>query len=446
MSVLIQPNRSDDATLRDTAQQAQQPPEGSASDGGDLSSQLADPLPFATLSAEGADEEDKFESREALSHFRFLLEFVDKYLGRQLELLQRLRLGQEETIAFQNLWMLFDAGDAISCPLQEGGVTLGFGDDSHTTKRRYLPQVFRVLGTTGGLPLRKTLGPRGNIGDDYDDGDGMWGTLLQVVSGSFMGQGGHRTGQAAGTGIRIANAVPASRRARDRFTPLHVVCFHVDFDGTKYGTIREIFTFKPYDGVVDIRSLEAYPTQYLRPEPDQATTEPDVERFVNRGRRFIDVTAVSHLSYESLTVGRSREEINSAVIVDFKLAFQEYRDSFVGGENVVPKLTSLAGYWPNTFSNEVLQLYSTSCSTLWCHDKDCLSDCYSSFHSDQVQKAEPKVKALLEEHDSGNLDNRGSLERFKAYMEEKDLIRLLPGIVPGFALRNRKWGMFDWND
>lgn len=60
----------------------------------------------------------------------------------------------------------------------------------------------------------------------------------------------------------------------------------------------------------------------------------------------------------------------------------------------------------------------------------------------QAQKVAPKIKALLEEYESSKFQTVESLEELKKYMEEKDLIRLLPGTVPGFALRNRKWGMF----
>ncbi|GAB1312064.1 hypothetical protein MFIFM68171_02274 [Madurella fahalii] len=417
---------SDDAGSPNATQNRDESIAGSGFKDGDTAKETDDPLPFPASSVEGPEEQ--FESKEALAHFRILLEFVDVYFARQLLLLQRLRLGQEEKIAFQDLWMLFDAGDSIYCPFQEGGTTYGYSDDRHTTKTRYLPQIFRVLGTTGGLPLRKTLAPRVKIRDEYDDDDDVWGKLL--VSGFFKQRG-----------LTRAAVTPPSGRARDRFTPLRVVCFHVDFDGVRYGTVREIFSFKPYDGLVDIRSLEAYPTQYLRTESNPQTSE--LDRYLSRGRKFIDVTAVSHLSYESLTVGNSREEINSAVIVDIKLAFQEYEGAFASGESVVPKLTSLIGYWPPAYAPEVLQLHISGCDNVWCHNSSCMNDCYFSFHADQVQKVEPKMKALLEEHESGKLDDKESLKRFKAYMEEKDLIRLLPGTVPGFALRNRKWVQLD---
>lgn len=71
-----------------------------------------------------------------------------------------------------------------------------------------------------------------------------------------------------------------------------------------------------------IRSLEAYPLQYLETAPvqilseqndpgaDHSGTEPQQEdMLLERGRKFIDVTAVSHMSYEGLTIGTNREEV-----------------------------------------------------------------------------------------------------------------------------------------
>nr|AGQ21998.1 hypothetical protein [Pestalotiopsis fici] len=45
-----------------------------------------------------------------------------------------------------------------------------------------------------------------------------------------------------------------------------------------------------------------------------------------RGQRFLEATKVSHLQYEGLTVGPLREEINSPVVVDIKLAYEGGRD------------------------------------------------------------------------------------------------------------------------
>lgn len=37
---------------------------------------------------------------------------------------------------------------------------------------------------------------------------------------------------------------------------------YVDFDGAKYGSDLEIFLFKPFDGQVLVKTLEAYPLNY----------------------------------------------------------------------------------------------------------------------------------------------------------------------------------------
>lgn len=136
-------------------------------------------------------------------------------------------------------------------------------------------------------------------------------------------------------------------------------------------------------------------------------------------------------------------KINSSVIVDFKLSFEEYKNRFSDPENVMPKLTSLNGFFPPARDGETLDFYTNKCSDMWCHKFDCVNDPYYKSHDSRIAKVDDNVKALLEEYEGGGPNQEVSLQRFKGYMEENDLIRLLPGVVPGFALRNRKWGEFD---
>ena len=104
--------------------------------------------------------------------------------------------------------------------------------------------------------------------------------------------------------------------------------------------------------------------------------------------------------------------------------------------------SSLTDSWPSPQGTEIHQFYNNTCSLAWCHQTSCLLDVYADWYQVQAQKVAPKIKALLEEYESSKFQTVESLEELKKYMEEKDLIRLLPGTVPGFALRNRKWGMF----
>lgn len=134
------------------------------------------------------------------------------------------------------------------------------------------------------------------------------------------------------------------------------------------------------------------------------------------------------------------DQINSAVIVDFKSSFQEYQHEFRDPDDAVPKFTPISGLWPNEELGETYEIYKTKCTDGWCQKLDCLRDpCYAS-QATQVEKIEREIKSILEEYEDASLRQREGAEWFKKYLEEKDLIRFLPGVVPGFALRNRKWG------
>lgn len=279
-------------------------------------SETIDNLPFATDSPEDSDaiKEEPYNQPEALGHFELLLEFVDQYLSKQVSLYRRLNSGHGEKIAFQDLWMLFDTGSNIYCPVQEGGIEIlnSIEDEaSHFTQRRHLPQVYRVAATTGGIPLTKSLASkyqdRSRRGFDYADAN-----VLEFV-------------QANDWPLLLAKTNPSRSTAeknKNKYSPLYVMCFYLDFDGAKFDTVTEIFVFRPYDGDVDIRSLEAYPLQYygskdVSSSPDEDISEPKVEgspavnALVERGQKFIDCTAVTHMAYDSLTVGTAREEVSS---------------------------------------------------------------------------------------------------------------------------------------
>lgn len=278
-----------------------QPRKREGADDGDSEGQK-DSLPFPATSAEEG-ELPAFETPEALIHFRFLVNFVEKYLAKLLERFNRLRDGLEERVSFEDLWMLFSTGDTIYSPSVRGGVTFSHGDISHTAKTRHSPQLFRVLGTKGGLPFRKILATSQAV---------LEAEVLESHTISEFLLPGFRQEVIASRALDLQSF----RRNKTTFTSLYVLCFNIDFDGVKYGTVREFFFFKPFNGLLDIRSLEAYPLKYLKPQLSRPLGEGDKAEYtdplVERGRKFIDVTSVSHLSYEGLTVGYGREEVGES--------------------------------------------------------------------------------------------------------------------------------------
>ncbi|KAL2673850.1 hypothetical protein Neosp_012294 [[Neocosmospora] mangrovei] len=57
--------------------------------------------------------------------------------------------------------------------------------------------------------------------------------------------------------------------------------------------------------------------------------------------------------------------------------------------------------------------------------------------------AESKIKFILEEYDTEKKRGTEGIDRIKELMQENDIIKLLPGAVPGFVLRSRKWVLLD---
>jgi hypothetical protein len=260
------------------------------------------------------------------------VQFVEKYISKQLSLFESLKAGKEEKISFENLWMLFDAGDTIYSRSQQGGQVLENDDeDQHVTKRRDVPQAYRVLATVGGIPLTKTFAPKTKKTEEDFSEERVQDLLLNAVSMQQAGSTGNQP-----TGV-LGSTLSTQRlqKMKKRYTPLYIYSFYIDFNGSKYGTVAEVFVLKPYDREVDIRSLEVYPLHYLRTLPsgvhmkqenakdeaqkiqkealpmqeDTRTQTLTTDVLLERGRRFIDVTAVSHMNYEGLTVGDSREEV-----------------------------------------------------------------------------------------------------------------------------------------
>ncbi|EHK96649.1 hypothetical protein M7I_7629 [Glarea lozoyensis 74030] len=162
-----------------------------------------------------------------------------------------------------------------------------------------------------------------------------------------------------------------------------------------------------------------------------------------RGKKFMTATRVSHMNYDGLTVGKSREEINTAVIVDFKLAFKQYWKSF---ENGAPKFSPTIPFWYYLEGGKAIEI-SPACI-------DCLRKgiCDNLIHNrdlflfhqyNQLKTIESKLRDFFDGLAPSKLDQNNAADKIATFMEKHDLVKLLPGVAPAFALRHRKWVMLD---
>lgn len=220
-----------------------------------------------------------------LPQLQHLLAFMDNALGAQLKLYEDARQSKLRTMQFRDLWMLFKPGDIIYTPerrskwnpptrhpgmppapppMDPGGFREGIG--------RTTPQAYKVTAVAGGRPhANSQLRP--------------------------------------GVAAKMSNT----------YTRLKVLCYYVDFNGTRYDCVADTFEFTPFDGEAEIQALEAYPLTYAH-EPREPAVLPlprdnspprrgILDFLQRRGRDYIRVSEASHRLYEGITVG-AREEVS----------------------------------------------------------------------------------------------------------------------------------------
>ncbi|CAM1503810.1 Fc.00g014010.m01.CDS01 [Cosmosporella sp. VM-42] len=356
--------------------------------------------------------EDAYETREALNHFRALVQFMKQYLGSSLRTYEQIKKGKITRISFPDLWMLYDAESTIYCPAKRGNFQRLWNtvdDESFETQDRQTPQAYRVLATAGGIPIRRGLSNQPEMPMAFNIPYRFWKLQRQM-------KGKERDSQ-------------NQQRMKDKYSNLIVYCYWIDYDTKKWGTVPDAFVFRAYDGEMEISSLEAYP---VRP------ADTLWHKLKDRGMKFIKMTTVSHWAYEGLTVGdpRDREEISSSVVVDIKLASQN-------GDLVSPRFKSVKDVWFSSNTNEVHEIYKTNCSVADCYESGCAEDIYPEIQKKEIEKADTKLKTFLEEFEQEEATEHAStqdvIDELIQYMSNDDLILLLPGVVNGYALRNRKW-------
>ncbi|ROV87890.1 hypothetical protein VMCG_10295 [Cytospora schulzeri] len=93
--------------------------------------------------------------------FHHLVHFVETYIGASLALYNDYAGNSLTKITFENLWMLFDIGDIIYCPLKKGGQKIKLQqvgpDRPYFTIAGLRPQAYRVSASIGGTPTERTI-------------------------------------------------------------------------------------------------------------------------------------------------------------------------------------------------------------------------------------------------------------------------------------------------
>ena len=95
----------------------------------------------------------------------------------------------------------------------------------------------------------------------------------------------------------------SNTQTQSKCSPFVIDCLHLDFDGEKFGPVRRKFTIDEYDEEKSIKRLDIYPLRF-------AIDKIDLENeLVQRGRRFVELAGIKHMTYSGLTLGELQEEV-----------------------------------------------------------------------------------------------------------------------------------------
>jgi hypothetical protein len=254
------------------------------------------PAQAATSEKEGETTSPPYDRQEALLHFKELVTFIDMYLGTELKLYDDLRSQRRMTVAFENLWMLFDYQDVVYCLFKNGGVIYETtsGEEVTPSRRRDVPQAYSVLGTTGGILLDSRVLPPKEKRRWITETTGLLQALQDLPSNN---QGQPFFQQSA-------------LRAKDWYTSLYISCYYLDFDGIRLKAMADFFVVKPYEGEIEITALEVRPIKHPH---SVAGKYPIVKELDERGKRFLEYTSITYLDYDGLALGSNREEAGLSV-------------------------------------------------------------------------------------------------------------------------------------
>lgn len=358
--------------------------------------------------ADGSSRKPSYERREALDDFRELAKFLDKYLGEEISFYKECSKGQVDKIAFERLWMLFDVGELIYCPSQKRDGTLpkiynGENRNNHVVPLEvHTPQAYRVLATSGGITATKRRKRAGIPHSEQQVHDEDVDT--QDQSGDI-----------------------AVLSKRDRYTPFYIDCYFVYFDGIRFSPGQTWFEFKPFEGVIKVTNLLAYPMRYRTSDGSHAL---DLHE---RGRRFLGLTAVDHRHYDGVTLGRDKEDINSPVIIDYKMGL-EYNKEW---DPDFPWKFMAA--WKDE-PRQILEIPTRTCSHVDCHKSACLEDAYPAHQREGCEKKMRSLNSQLDELEVPTSRSGPGLQVLEEQIQKLDLLDLLPGYGLAYVLRGRKWG------
>ncbi|KAL9018868.1 MAG: hypothetical protein Q9185_003839 [Variospora sp. 1 TL-2023] len=237
--------------------------------------------PTSPTLRESADDECKHELSdellaqvEAIIHLRILAKFLTEDMKEVFAKHELLRSSKAKTVAFQDLWHLFMAGDFI---VSESG-------SSDRNLELYQVSI---------LPAADFFSSRRPVKEISTRTEGSQHLIESVYKQETVS-------------------------AMSVFT---VDVFYFDFDGQRFGPVERRLELASYEGEKNILDLPIYPLRF------HSDAEGFMDTMLARGQKFRELSIPNqypHREYSGLSVGEPQEQIDSQVIIDFALAYRKH--------------------------------------------------------------------------------------------------------------------------
>ena len=220
----------------------------------------------------GLEDECKHEvsdellaQKETIIHLRALLKFIQNDMQDIFAQHNRLRSSEVTTVAFQDLWHLYHAGDLV--------VT----DDEAN------PKISRVS-ILPACDLFSSRRPVKKVKLKTDGSHQLVESVYEEVS------------------MNIIN----------------IDLFNFDFDGQHFGPVESRFTMVSYEGEKKVTDLPLYPLRFRK---DASTI---MAKMQGRGAKFRDLCNIQHCEYTGLSVDEPREQVRFKVFLSAKSSSSLY--------------------------------------------------------------------------------------------------------------------------
>ena len=345
--------------------------------------------------------EDLSDSLEAYRDLRCLIEFIDQDIRPTIDYFTS---GSASKVRFLDLWFLFTPGELVYEPMK------------HKTEQK---------------TVREAQPESGGKAEQAQRTQTIYKFTRSVGARPFL-NGGH-------------DKNPPTT-LRDKYDFFGLALYYIDFQGADFGPLLRVATIWPFEGLVDITSLDVYPLKYA---PDSAQIQ---ERLVERGHKYRSLTVVRHMEYNGPTYShgvlgdatnsekgyekpKQHENVQARVVVDVKTAYIQTQ-----WHHYIRQVPIDLAEEPRTM-NEDYQGFIWKDRDMT--EKDDIPLLVSKILNDDFVDKNIRTDYISKDPFLKRWSEAGERKPFGADDLTDDLLVLLPNLIPGYVLRNREFVMLN---